>query len=238
MKIIIIRHGEPSPIDHELTEQGIKEASALRDFYANLKFDKIYTSPLHRALDTCRIFLENKRGNYEICPWLAEFVHPVKINGKDVLNWDFMPSFYAKYDNLYNPNTYLETEVMKSGKVKEFYDEVISNFDEILKDNGYERYEKYYKVNKSNEKTIIFFCHFGMMCVLLSHLSNIPYSVLAQHFICLPTGMTVITSEEREKGIAQFRCSQFGDISHLKAFGIEPSFHGRFCETFESNQRH
>ena len=77
-----------------------------------------------------------------------------------------------------------------------------------------------------------------MMSVLLSHLLNIPYTSLANFTVCAPTGVTTVVTEEREKGIAQFRMMEFGDTTHLKKEGLEPSFSARFCEIFDSNDRH
>ena len=179
--------------------------------------------------------LENK------CRWIIEdskTAEYLKNNEEPVLNWDFLPSFYTKNDDLYDPKTYLETEVMKSGNIKHYYDYVTSNFDKILEENGYKRSGKYYEVIDSNRDVLVFFCHLGIISVILSHLTGIPYSVLAQGFACPTTGVTTIYSEEREKGIAQFRCVSYGDISHLKANNIKPSFHARFCETFDSDERH
>jgi probable phosphoglycerate mutase len=54
-----------------------------------------------------------------------------------------------------------------------------------------------------------------------------------------PTSVTTLTTEERREGIAYFRMNAFGDISHLYAAGVEPSFSARFCETFaNTEQRH
>ena len=74
--------------------------------------------------------------------------------------------------------------------------------------------------------------------IRLSHLLNIPYIVLCQTFFCAPTGVTLLNSEEREKGIASFRCEVYGDTSHLKIKGIENSFSGRFCEVYSDPTRH
>ena len=59
-------------------------------------------------------------------------------------------------------------------------------------------------------------------------------------FLCIaPSAVTVVVTEEREKGIATFRTSRVGDISHLNLIGEKPSFSARFCEVFENeNERH
>ena len=155
-----------------------------------------------------------------------------------VLNWDFKPSFFTNNEEFYNNELYLDTEVMKTGNVKEFYQMVVSEFDKVLEKNGYKRNGRYYNVINENRKTIVFVCHLAVMSVLLSHLMGIPYVLLAQMFCCAPSGVTLLNSEEREEGIAQFRCLRYGDITHLTVVGQQPSFHGRFCETFHSDERH
>ena len=62
---------------------------------------------------------------------------------------------------------------------------------------------------------------------------------LLQHFAAAPTSVTTLYTEEREKGIASFRCASYGDISHLYVAKEPPAFSGRFCETFDcADERH
>ena len=85
----------------------------------------------------------------------------------------------------------------------------------------------------------MFFCHFGLECVLLSHLLGISPVVLWNGCCAAPTSVTTLVTEERRKGIACFRMSAFGDISHLYIADQEPSFSARFCETYDNwTQRH
>ena len=67
---------------------------------------------------------------------------------------------------------------------------------------------------------------------LLSHLINCSPMVLWHGFVCQPTGVTILSTEEREKGIASWRISTFGDVSHLTMNGEKPSFAARFRETY------
>lgn len=240
MKIIIIRHGEPDNPHKTLTPKGFKEVEALEEMYRNLEFKEIYVSPLERAQLTAKGLLKNSKHKMITLDWLKEFTHYVKVPYCDELvqNWDFLPKYFTNLENIYDNDKYLDTELMKSGNIKRDYEIVCKEFDKILEENGYVRENKYYRVTKANRDTLVFVCHFGMMSVLMAHLMNIPYVVLAQVFACPPTGVTILTSEEREKGIAQFRCSQYGDISHLNKMKLKPSFHGRFCEIFDSDERH
>lgn len=240
MKIILIRHGDPDNANDTLTMQGFKEINALADMYRDFDFKDAYCSPLTRAQLTAKAFLEPHKKGYITLEWLKEFTHYVRVPycNNLVQNWDFLPSYFTENKELYDNDKYLESEIMKSGNIKDFYKEVTDNFDELLSSYGYKREKNYYRVIKESRDTIIFFCHLGIMSVIMSHLMNIPYVVLIQTFACLPSGLTTLVSEEREEGIAQFRCLQYGDLSHLRKENIKPSFHGRFCETFNSKERH
>ncbi len=104
------------------------------------------------------------------------------------------------------------------------YKWVTDNFDKLLAQYGYVRENDIYRVEKANRDTIVFFCHFGLECVLLSHLMNVSPMLLWHHTAAAPTSVTTIYTEERREGTAIFRISSFGDISHLYANNEEPSF--------------
>ena len=123
--------------------------------------------------------------------------------------------------------------------VKKEYDWVIGNFDTLLAEHGYVRKGDYYQVEKPNRDTLVFVCHFGLGCVLLSHLLNISPMVLWHGMCAAPSSVSTIVTEERREGIASFRMTSFGDISHLYANGEPPAFAARFCETYENlDERH
>ena len=92
----------------------------------------------------------------------------------------------------------------------------------------------YYRAVQPNNDTIMFFCHFGLECVLLSHLLGVSPMVLWHGMCAAPSSVTTIYTEERRKGIASFRVQSFGDVSHLYAEGREPSFAARFCECYDN----
>ena len=112
------------------------------------------------------------------------------------------------------------------------YEWVAKGLDDLLASHGYVRENNYYRVENANTDRIVFFCHFGVECVMLSHLLGISPMVLWHGFCAAPTSVTTINTEERRKGIASFRVSSFGDISHLYVADEPPAFHARFCETY------
>jgi len=237
MKIIIIRHADPDYPNNTLTEKGFVEAEALGKKYSYKDFDEIYCSPLNRAKYTCDAIVKNE-GKYEVVDWLQEFGYPIKIDGKNAITWDFKPNYFEHLESIYDYDKYLDTELMKSGNIKEEINKVYQELDMVLLKNGYTKEGKVFKAIKSNKKKIVFVCHFGIMSVLMSYFMNIPFCVIGNHFCAVPTGVTEFVTEEREDGICQFRMLKFGDTSHLEIANIKESFAGRFCETFDSNERH
>lgn len=237
MKIVIIRHADPNYKTGALTDFGKIEANALGAYYSDNDFDDVYCSSLKRALLTAKAVIKKKK--IHIQPYLREFNFKIKHNEQSRVTWDFLPTELENdFKDLNNISKYLDNKYFAKSNIKQRYLHVTKNFDKTLEKYGYVREKNHYKVIKSNDKTIVFFCHFGVMAVILSHLLNIPYTSIAQHFWCPPTGVTILASEERRKGIAQFRCLQYGNIVHLGIKGIKPTFSGRFCEQYKDKTRH
>lgn len=242
MRLLIIRHGDPDYSIDSLTEKGWREAEMLSERISKLDVKAFYCSPLGRTKDTAKATLEKMGREAEICEWLKEFYYcQVKVPGTDnpVICWDFMPSFYTKVDELYDKDKFKELDFMREGKYPELYKNVTDNLDALLEKHGYKRCGGYYQAVNPNRDTIVFFCHFGLECQLLGHILGISPVILAQNFCAAPTSVTTLITEEREEGIAIFRCTSFGDISHLYAHGEPPAFSARFCERYiDADERH
>lgn len=241
MKLIIVRHGDPDYEKDSLTEKGFREAELLSDRIAKLDIKKAYCSPYGRAQDTSKPSLKKLGITAETLDWLKEFPGYIidPATGEQRIPWDLLPSYWTKDERFYDRKLWCQTEIMKTGNVIEIYDMVCEKLDALLAHHGYERSENCYKAVASNTDTIILFCHFGIECVMLSHILGISPLVLWQTFIAVPSSVTTLITEERENGIASFRCNAFGDISHLYAAEEPPAFAGRFCETYANDkERH
>lgn len=204
------------------------------------KIDYIYCSPLGRAKDTCAYTAERLGITPEIKPWLREFDCFIDLltGEKKHLIWDMLPTFWTSRPEMYDNEKWTEQSFMKAGQVREHYEKVAEGLDELLKNHGYVRGGKIYRAERANRDTVALFCHFGVETVLLSHLFNIPPMILSHHFAALPTSVTTLYTEERRKGEVVFRCCGFGETAHLYAGGEKPSFSARFCEVFDSDERH
>ena len=244
MRLLIIRHGDPDYINDSLTEKGKREAELLSDRIAKEKIDRVYISPLGRAKETAEACLKKMKPGIEpvTYDWLREFAPRIKRPDRpdaDSICWDWMPEDWTGNEILFDYDKWTEHPVFAAANVKEEIDYVISEFEKLLKELGYERNGKYFKAVKPNNDTVAFFCHFGLESVLLSYLLNIPTMLLWHGFIAAPTSVTTVYTEERREGKAYFRVSAFGDTSHLYVGNEPPAFSGRFCECFTNeNDRH
>lgn len=241
MKLLIIRHGDPDYERDSLTEKGWREAKLLAEKLEKTDVAAFYVSPLGRAKDTASVTLEKMGRTAQECDWLREFPCQIlrpDVEGRRKIAWDWLPQDWTAQPAYFDRTQWCRTEIMTEGNVDKEYAYVTSKLDELLANHGYVRDGEIYRAERPNRDTIVLFCHFGLECVLLSHLMNVSPMILWHHTCAAPTAVTTVVTEERRRGIASFRMSGFGDISHLYAGGEEPSFQARFCETFDSDERH
>lgn len=242
MKLVIVRHGDPDYSVDSLTEKGWREARLLAERIAGLEVKDFYVSPLGRARDTASLTLEKLGRTAVECDWLQEF--PTRINRPDIqgrrsIAWDWLPEDWTADARYFDRKHWFETEIMQEAGVGEMYRYVTESFDALLAEHGYVREGELYRAERANRDTLVFFCHFGLECVLLSHLMHVSPMVLWHGTCAAPTSVTTVYTEERREGKVSFRVSSFGDTSHLYVAGEEPAFSARFCETFDcEEERH
>lgn len=241
MKLLIVRHADPDYSIDSLTPTGWEEAELLARRLEQLDVSAFYVSPLGRARDTANVTLNRMGRQAEVLDWLREF--PPKVDkpnsAEGGVAWDWLPQDWLACPDFFRKDLWTQHEVFRCAQVEEQYTQVIQGLDQLLARHGYERRENYYQAVRPNEDTVVLFCHFGLECVLLSHLLHVSPMILWHGTCAAPSSVTTLTTEERREGIASFRMNAFGDISHLYCAGRAPSFHARFCETFANpDQRH
>ena len=242
MRLLIVRHGDPDYSIDSLTEKGWKEAEYLSERLSKLDVKDFYVSPLGRAKDTASFTLKKMNRTAVECDWLREF--DVLIDRPDVTDrqkrlWDWLPQDWTQDERFYQYDHWYENERLQQSDAKGYYDYVTGKFDKLLAEHGYVREGHHYRVEKPNEDTLVFFCHFGLECVLLAHLIGASPMVLWHGFCAAPSSVTTVNTEERREGIASFRISAFGDISHLYVHDEPSAFAARFCEMYSNtDERH
>ena len=240
MKLLFIRHAHPDYRLDSLTEKGWREAGYLAKKLEQMKIDEFYVSPYGRALDTASVTMKKIGRNAIECEWLQEYGNPApRFRSKDYKEWNAWDKLagtwenderFFRYDEWYLNETYAEKGM------KEEYHRVIKHFDELLAIHGYEREGHFYKVKEGNNKVLAFFCHFGITAVLLSHLLNVSPMLLWHGTCALPSSITTVVTDERQKGTAMFRMTSFGELSHLELNGELPAKTGLKIEFYKKEQ--
>lgn len=232
MNILIIRHGDPDYVNDTLTPKGQDEAIALAKFLQKIPVRKFYCSPMGRARDTIAPALSMSGQRAQVLDWLHEFPDCIldPDNGAVHVPWDLYPATWTAVPELYDKDKWYQSDIYKTGNAYEVYKSVCDGLDELLESYGYVREGNVYRAVIPNRDTIALVCHFGVMGALLSHLLGISPVLLWHGTICPPTGITRVSTEERQDGVAWFRCNRFGDCSHLYLDDQRPSRAGRFRE--------
>lgn len=259
MRLLFIRHGDPDYEHDSLTEKGHKEARLLAETAERLQLGHCFQSPLGRAQVTASYSLRKIGKTAQTLPWLQEFPATVDVNGCPELQacfpdtppdedsqtlslrvpWDMVPAYlWSHPEYTGSPQGWRSSLVAAHSHIVADYDRVMAGFDDLLAEYGYRREGFYYQPNPSSNQTLTFFCHFGITCALLSHLWNVSPFLLWHQLALAPSSVTEVVSEERQQGIASFRALRLGDQSHLALGQEAPSFACRFCETFDSPDRH
>ena len=240
MRLLLIRHADPDYAIDNLTETGKREAQLLAERIAPMPVKDFFVSPLGRAKATAAPTLEKAGRQAKELAWLQEFSIPIRrpdVGGMSRIPWDWLPADWLADARLRSAEHWRESEILLEAHVGEEYDKVTAAFDRLLAAYGYERDGLTYRVRRPNQDTLVFFTHLGLGCVLMSHLMNCSPFVLWQGTALAPSSVTTVWTEERRPGTAVFRISSLGDISHLYAKGVEPSFAARFCEIYGNGDR-
>lgn len=216
MKLLLIRHGDPDYAADSLTEKGRIEAKLLAERIAAMDVKAYYTSPMGRARQTAEYTLEKVGKTSEVLDWAREF--DVMIDdgkGGKCMLWDLLPEDWTKIPEYFDKDKWLDVPIMKDVDMKSRITMVYDGLDDLLERHGYKREGNLYRALNSNEDTIALFCHYGVTCAMLSHLLNVSPMLLWLGVGADPTAVTTLVTEERQKGIATFRMTSFGDVSHL-----------------------
>lgn len=238
MKLLIVRHGDPDYELDSLTPKGEREAKLLAKRLAKQEIDAFFCSPLRRAQKTASYTLKKMNRNAETLDWLREFQGFIQVNGKEEICWDRYPSQWTEEPIYYSKDWYKGALFEGSG-VKAEYDWVCAGVDSLLERLGYRHIGNHLEAFRPNKDTVVLFCHFGVECVILSHLFGVSPVIFWHNTCALTTSVTTLVTEEREEGTAIFRVLGFSDISHLYAGNEEPSFQARFCEVYSDfSSRH
>ena len=218
MKLLFIRHGEPDYQLDCLTENGILQAKRLA---ARLEreenIDKAYLSPMGRAQQTGEIYLKGKNIPTKTCDWLHEFDvkiidpeydHPVEV-------WDIYPKNWTQIPQYFDRKAFADVPAVSQSDLNSRYLAMCEGLDEVLLENGLRRENGVYVKTDNTDKTLAFFCHFGISCVMIAYLLGISPILMLNGLSAEPTAIATLCTDDRFGDKVNFRLHGFGDIAHL-----------------------
>ena len=132
--LYFLRHGETEwnnlhivqgRVDIPLNEKGVEQARAAAEKLKDVKFDKIFCSPLSRVLETCEIATGVNRGFYILDERLLERDFG-SLEGKEFISWE------RKDVDLWNLNDFALTKIKGLESLKSMKSRVFEFLDEIM----------------------------------------------------------------------------------------------------------
>ena len=225
MLLYIVRHGDPIYVTDSLTERGRMQAEAVGKRMLDAGIDRIFSSPMGRAMETaepaCRLLGIEK----EIEDWTHEIgderLTPFS-DGKRKSISVVQNTYYREngninltYENSYDCPGINQTEMRTAVKYIE------ENGRDFLERLGYREENGVYRILRQSEEKIALFCHSAFARAWISTLLHIPLHIMWAGFEYTHTGVTVLEFKNNENGLTAPRCLVYSDVSHLYSEGLD-----------------
>ena len=235
MRILIIRHADPDYTVDSITPEGVIQAECLGERLRSTRIDRVYVSPLGRARATADTALRGTGLTYEVLPWLQEFRGRAfdAFRGISRIPWDLKHDQWYDEKGFQDRDAWADAGYLAGSNVRAVWEETKDGLDRVLEDNGYARENGMYRCAPGgNDLTLAFICHFGVGCAMTAHLTGLPALPMWHGTCMMPTGINILLTEERDPGLASFRCVAYGDLAHLYVKGVPPTWHGMYPERY------
>ena len=212
MKLLIIRHADPDYEHNTITPFGWEEAHALAVYLKNVKIDKVYSSPMGRAIDAATPTCKVKGLEPEILSWAGEHM-------------DYMSSHTLTPEHECTYRFSLQEGVcdfkdFTDGNRMETVESMIKNSDAFLAAHGYVRKGFFYHFDKHNEESIAVFCHGGFGGAWISHLLGVAPGLTYPTLSLNTSSVTTFEFRNSEKGYTRPIMTRMSEISHIRDAGL------------------
>ncbi len=216
MRLYIIRHADPDYDNDTITEAGHREAEALAQRLRKEGIDRIYCSPLNRAIHTMEYSAKQLGIEPIVAPWLTELSgwHVESAPGTMTPSWDVHGERIRGQQYSANDDWY-EKAPFAGYQLHDKWETVRLSADAFMESLGYIRDRGVYRIAAPNSDRIAVFCHHGLGTTWLAHLLELPLPLVWSGFWMAPSSVTTVLMDERSTKYAVPRCLGFGDVSHL-----------------------
>lgn len=201
MRLYIIRHAEPDYPRDALTLRGHAQARALALRLSTLGIERVYSSPMSRALETARYTAERLGLDMRIEPWTGELE-----------DWWIPDEALGE-----RPVWQVDAAILRS----------LAPGQEIWPPDALARLHAaagdFLDRQDKTPQGIAVFCHAGFALTWLAHLLAIPLPLMWAAFSLPPASITTIAFEKLAGGGTAARCLGLGDIRHLQDLDSDDS---------------
>jgi probable phosphoglycerate mutase len=199
MKLHFIRHGDPDYKNDCLTALGKLQAEAASKRLAECKLERIYASPLGRAIETASYTAKAQGLEIETLDFMRE-VNWKSANGEpipcDGHPWNLAAQLVRENKNLMHKGWENEYP-FNNCCLAQSIERVAKGLDELLIELGFERQGDFYKVTRKNSGEYAIFSHAGSSTAALIHLFNMPAPFAYAMFPVNLTSVTTVILEDR-----------------------------------------
>lgn len=229
MLLYVIRHGDPDYANDTLTRKGEKQAQALAERLEQSGIQRVFTSPLGRAIATAKPTCDRLGLSYTIEDWCSEtlawddFTKPMP-DGRTRWVFHQQNTLLRNDQTIHRFDDWYDIDSIRAINGKAGMERIILHSDDFLKRLGYERKGSIYHVLQPNIDRVALFCHQGFTMVWMPHLLQIPPHLFWSGFDVTHTGVTILEFANNKNGLTAPRCLCFSDLSHLYKAGLEMNF--------------
>ena len=225
MLLYIVRHGDPIYETDSLTERGKLQAEAVGKRMAASKIDRIFSSPMGRAIQTAKPACRLLGLEYTIEEWTHEiedermtpYPDGVLKSITNLPNTVFRENgnIDLPYDRAYECTGINQTQMENAVRYIE------ENGKLFLERLGYREENGIYRILRPNEERVALFCHAAFARAWLSVLLHVPLHMMWSSFSYTHTGVTVLEFRNWKNGFTAPQCLCFSDVSHLYEQGLD-----------------
>ena len=233
MRLLIVRHADPDYAGNTITPAGHLEALALARRMAAIRPDRLYCSPLGRAIHTAQYTADALHLPLNIEGWTQELGTALSATppnwgsqGGRLMAWDVPGEVIRAHDPLPTAGDWSAREPFTDPSFRAAFEELQKNSDAFLARHGYVREDHRYRIAAANREKIAVFCHGGFGLTWLAHLLDIPLTLVWSGFWLAPSSITTVLFDERSAEWATPRVIGAADTSHLYEAGLPIQHHG------------
>lgn len=231
MLLYIIRHGHPDYTTDTLTDIGVLQAESVgKRLYAS-GIDRIFTSPMGRAVQTAQPACRLLGLDYTIEPWAHEIGEEMRVDfpdGKCKTLGMVQNTYFRENGNIHlDYENALKAPGFNESGMAEALAYIENNGRDFLERLGYREEDGVYRILRPNEEKVALFCHAGFARAWISRLLHIPAHIMWAGFNYGHTGVTVLEFKNNANGITAPHCLCYSDLSHLYAHGPEMLYNQR-----------